>query len=134
MRGDRDTDGGGIRRALMLLAIHSLSLYPPSLPPPLSLPFSLSLSLSLSYTYIYIHLLFLSFLHAINKILCSHEYRAKLIDILFYIILLINILNTISPLCNTIPPGTSRKHKLPAQPRLQILNTLKDTRLVQSES
>ena len=28
--------------------------------------------------------------------------------------------DTISPLCNTIPPGTSRKHKLPAEPLLQI--------------
>ena len=33
--------------------------------------------------------------------------------------------DTISPLCNTIPPGTARKHKLPAEPLLQILNKLK---------
>ena len=35
--------------------------------------------------------------------------------------------DTFSPLCNTIPPGTSRKHKFPAEPLLQILNTLKNT-------
>ena len=42
--------------------------------------------------------------------------------------------DTSSPLCNTIPPGTSKKHKFPAEPLLQILNTLRDTSLVQSES
>ena len=42
--------------------------------------------------------------------------------------------DTIFPLCNTISPGTARKHKLPAEPLLQILNTLEETRLIHSEN
>ena len=77
------------------------------------------------------------------KLHTSTTYRSEIFGIEFveksikaFNFLILNFLKISSKLsnsCYTIPPGTSRKHKSSAELLLQILNTLKDTSLVQIE-